>query len=343
MCAIIGWKGKLPKGLLSRLFSESEHRGKDSTGVAFRVNNRNVGYRQAVTAKTFVSENPKNMGDARRSFAGIGHTRRASPGMPINNTNAHPFAFYKYFFAHNGRITNWKEVKAVLVDHYTELLDRAKADKKEAEEANDEANVRKAEETLKAHTYYLNYAKGCTTDSMVLGPYIEARDFSSIMGCMALVWMKGENVYTLRKGKEAIAATVCWAYTEKVDDDNPGEDHIVTIVGSTREIIQKALEGVGKIAFNIEWNEFAPGRIFRLEPNRLVDEGAVEVQQEIEDDFSSQIVDCPVETTEVADNGATATTPQPAVTDAGETPADLMAQLRAEQKQPETTAAQGNN
>src|SRR5574343_196410 len=298
MCAIIGWSGKLPKGLLSRLFAESESRGKDSTGLAFRVSGRNLSYRQAVPAKLFVNENSKNIGDARRSLRGIGHTRRASPGMPIDNNNAHPYAFWKYFYAHNGRIANWQEIKEVLVNHY----------KSEYERLKDTADT----EGAKAAKYYWHYANSCTTDSMVLGPYIDARDFSSVMGCMGLVWLKGENVYTFRYAKEAIAANLIWKYKEKVDNEEP-QDQFLTIVASTKKIIEDALAKTEKVGFDVKFTEFAEDRIFRVEPQGLVDEGTAPVNQAIEDTFSSETVG---ETDTAA--GTTATTPnEPAVTPSG--------------------------
>lgn len=298
MCAIIGWSGKVPKGVMTKLFIESEHRGKDSTGVAFRVSGKNVAYRQAVPARIFVSENTKNMGDARRSLRGIAHTRRASPGMPINNQNAHPFGFWKYFYAHNGSIKNWREIKDVLAVHYKKLVE--------------DAFQKKDMEAFKAHAYYYDYCtgitptmrgddleyldnpkhKGITTDSMVLGPYIEARDFRSVVGCMALVWLKGENVYTFRWAKEAVAANIIWSYKEKTDDDEAGQDHMVTIVASTQKILEDAFNAIkDKVDFQMEVKEFDAGRVFRLEPTGLVDEGAVPVDQPVEDRFSSETVD----------------------------------------------------
>lgn len=261
MCAIIGWKGNLPKGLMTRLFVESEERGKDSTGVAFRVAGKNVAYRQAVPASTFVRENPKNMGDARRSLAGIGHTRRASRGMPINNQNAHPFGFWKYFYVHNGFVQNWKEIKDLLKVHYMEL--KAKA--------IDQGN----EEAARQYEYYYEFVAGATTDSMILGPYIDARDFSSIIGCMALAWIRGENVYTFRVAKEAVAANVMWRYKEEVDGQPAGVDQMITIVASTGEILEKAFLAVSKIEYNIKWMDYDEGHVYRIDATGLVDEGAV--------------------------------------------------------------------
>lgn len=342
MCAIIGWSGKVPKGLMTKLFVESEHRGKDSTGVAFRTKDpqtghpKNVAYRQAVEARVFVKENSERMGEARRSLRGIAHTRRASPGMPINNQNAHPFGFWKYFYAHNGSIKNWREIKDVLIEHYKKLTE--------------EAFAKNDMEAFKSHSYYYTYCcgtsvviedgklvykpnpnhKGITTDSMVLGPYIDHRDFRSIVGCMALVWLKGENVYTFRWAKEAVVANVIWSYKEKTDDDEAGVDHMVTIVASTQKILEDAFAGIkDKVDFHMEVKEFEAGRVFRVEPTGLVDEGEVPVDRPVEDAFSSEIVD------------ACAVTEDPSMVQGGELTDAEKAAAQAELRSTQETPGEG--
>jgi predicted glutamine amidotransferase len=278
MCAIISWTGKLPKGLLSKLMTESEARGHDSTGLAFRSSGKNYGYRQAVSAKVFVNENNKNMSEARRSTRGIGHTRRASPNMPIDNANAHPYSFWKYFYAHNGRINNWEDIKKLLIEHYENEL-------KEMQRINDQ-------EGIKAAAYYKKYAENCTTDSMVLGPYIESRDFSSIVGCMALVWMRGDHVYTFRYAKEAVAALIKWKYKEPVDNEAV-EEHKLVVVASTRQIVDQAINKLDKLEYSIEYNEFPEDHVYLLNenaPGGLLDEGTIPVNVAVEDKFSSETV-----------------------------------------------------
>lgn len=282
MCAILGWNGKMPKGLISNLLRGMESRGRDSTGIAFRVKTssgqmQNKCYRLADTAHRFVTENESILSDARRSVIGIAHTRRASPNMPINDRNAHPFPYWRFFFAHNGKIQNWRTIKSLLQNHF------ASEAKRLAAENNPMA---------KTAEYCTDYANSITTDSMVLGPYIESRDFRSIQGCMGLVWMMGPNVYTLRFEKEAVACTVVWRYTSiELAEKETSEDEIITVVASTPEIIKNAFEKCSGIEFELgSVVEFTEGHIYRIEPDGLLDEGAVPMGIGQQDKFSSDAV-----------------------------------------------------
>lgn len=113
MCAIIGWAGQLPKGSLSAMLLAGQRRGRDATGIAFREDReggkrRTVSYRLAMPAEVFARQNPHLLKAARLSPIGLAHTRRASPGMPRDDANAHPFHHAKLTYAHNGFISNWK-------------------------------------------------------------------------------------------------------------------------------------------------------------------------------------------------------------------------------------------
>jgi len=330
MCAIIGWAGKIPKGLLTRMLIGAETRGKDSTGLAFRAvedgKTCNLCYRHIVPARTFVDIHKDFVGDARRSFRGIAHTRNASPGMPIDNSNAHPYVYPwenmgKYYFAHNGRIQNWKVIKAEQIEIYSRELNElisefvaltASGEKPmTAEEVKvvltalakaEREPVSKEQDALKALAEdkfnaaqgiaaRLRYVENATTDSMILGPCIENRDFSEVDGCMALVWMKADNVYTFRSAKEAVAATVVWKY-KKPASGEPADDQLVTIVASTKEIIEKSFDKIADaVDSDIAFINYDEGRIYRLMPNTMVDEGRVPVHQAIEDEFSSSVVE----------------------------------------------------
>jgi len=277
MCAIISWKGKLPKGLLTQLLLKSERRGRDSTGVAFRLASSTVSYRQAVPANEFVSdpENNKFLGDARRAMSGIAHTRRASPGMPIDNRNAHPFLYWRYFFAHNGKIQNWKSLQQRLIDHYSQVANSATDD-----------------ESRKSAEWCVHYCRNIQTDSKVLGPYIHTENFSLIEGCMALVWLKGDEAFTLRMAKEATATSVIWRYIVPPKDEEI-EDHMVTIVGSTHEIIDDSLKSLSKV---IEYdrgsfNDFPEGIIYKIEANGLKEHKRLDQKPvAMEDQFTSEEV-----------------------------------------------------
>lgn len=315
----------------------AESRGKDSTGVAFRAIENgtpcNLCYRHIVPARTFTEIHRDFLGDARRSFRGIAHTRNASPGMPVDNMNAHPFPYpwessAKWYFAHNGRVVNWKELKAAQIDTYTRELNDIIGSlvvltSRPGEPPTDFAEVKavltalskperdavaKQQAELKAISEdkfvaaqgiaaRLRYLESAETDSMVLGPCIENRDFSEVDGCMALVWMKADNVYTFRSAKEAVAATVVWKYKKQEPDGMRTQDgdQVVTIVASTKEIIEKSLEKISdEVDASISWLTYDEGRIYRLMPGSLVDEGRVPIHRAIEDEFSSATVETEV-------------------------------------------------
>lgn len=316
MCAIIGWSGLMPKGLLSKLLVQAESRGKDSVGMAYRVDGKNVCYRHAVPAREFVTSSEKLVGEARRSLRGLAHTRRASPNMPVDNANAHPFGFWKYFFAHNGRITNWQELKNALVIRYQTAyedalaalgqlsIDRAAVDAalahavtpvdkdKRPAGLDDNLTMLKAipgYDALYAAAYCVDYARKITTDSMVLGPYIDTRDLSGVVGCMGLVWMRGNSVYAFRHGKEATAATIVWKYLSPKANE-PSGDQVVTVVASTQEIISLALAAMDSkvVEFSFSFFDFPENTVFRIEPSGLETEGQIPVNQVVvEDAWSS--------------------------------------------------------
>lgn len=301
MCAITGWAGKLPKGVLTQLLINAEERGRDSTGVAFRLEGRNKSFKSAVSATEFVNEkeNQNFLGHARRSLRGMAHTRRASAGMPINDDNAHPFLYWHVLFAHNGKVQNWKEIKAFLIEHFQNSLAKVKAASPENEEL------------IKTHEFCLRYSTKITTDSMVLGPYIISRNFSSIVGCMGLVWMHMSNLYCMRVAKEATSANIIWRYRDDVDPkvldkDADFQDHMVTLVASTREIILKSFERLKTIEFDVVEKDIEEGRVYKVDPTGIVDEGAVPINAtHIEDKFSSEVVKTETKVEEAADDEST--------------------------------------
>jgi hypothetical protein len=134
---------------------------------------------------------------------------------------------------------------------------------------------------------------------MVLGPFIQGRDFSNIIGCMALVWILKNNVYTFRVAKEAVWTNVVWTYKpDFIPTGETNDNHIVTLVGSTAEILDDSLDGIeGHVEFDRDTiKTYDEGRIYRVEPTGLVDEGAVPIYQAVTDEFSSAIVEEPVKT-----------------------------------------------
>jgi glutamine phosphoribosylpyrophosphate amidotransferase len=284
MCAIIGWSGVLPKGIITNLLREAESRGRDSTGIAFRTLGENLGYRQAISADQFIKVNNNMLGQARKSLRGLAHCRRASRGMPINDDNAHPFIFGKYFFAHNGKISNWEVLLKQRIEQHTKEL----ADLKAASEPN--------QRRIRWNEYLLQYLGKITTDSMVLGPYIAERNFQEVEGCFGLVWMATENVYVCHSCKELEAVEIIWHY--KDGDDK--SDQALTIAASTKEIVAEAFAAVKTIEYNYKFVTLEENRIYRLEPTGCVDEGVVPVNpKNYEDAFTSEPEPEAVTTTEI--------------------------------------------
>lgn len=316
MCAIIGWSGEMPKGLLTKLLTEAESRGHDSVGLAFRNEGHSMCYRHAVSAKEFVQKSSKMVGEARRSKTGIAHTRRASPNMPINNDNAHPFIFNKIIFAHNGRVENWEALKQkqllAFQAKYCELVKTLDPEMASLADAILVKGVKNPDglAKLKTVTGYadllhaatgINWCQSATTDSMVLGPNIYERNFSDVVGCMGLVWMMRDTVYTMRHNKEAVSATLHWT----CKPDSPSEvatEADLCLVASTKEIIEKAVAGLdlkGLKDHTLEvkitgWNEFPENIVYRIEPTGLVAEGEVPINQTVVSDKWSSIDDAAV-------------------------------------------------
>lgn len=268
MCTVLAWAGKLPKGFISRWLIQAEARGRDATGIAFRSSPTTSSIsRRSIPASLFVHEHDDVLKSARKSPRGIAHTRHASRGNPINARNAHPFTYLHTVFAHNGYIHNYEEIR-------NSLIVSTKADL-EASPTSD---------TLKKKLAYL---EGCTTDSMVIGPFIDANDFSSLVGDMGLVWMRGSNVMCMRTKKELSVCTVNWW-----SEDSPDAHYSVTLAASTNAIIDNALAHTPGIDYVDEYYNVEEAHVYRLEDADLIDLGTVAVNPgNTHDDFSSGKID----------------------------------------------------
>lgn len=254
MCAIIGWAGPIPPNLLKQLYLEAAHRGQDSTGLAFRsATGQNLTIRQAVRPQVFVGKQESYLEQAQRAVLGLGHTRRASPKMPVDNHNAHPYIWESYVFAHNGVVRNWKTLRGQQLRH----------------EWPDNADRRR------------KYLDGATTDSMVLGPCIEELNFSQVVGSMGLIWLEGDRLFCLRSAKELTSAVINWQLDDKVQ--------LATVVASTWEIVEKALAGLKNVEYDANEVELAESTLYAVTPAGPVNEGAVLTNSHNEaDSFSSR-------------------------------------------------------
>eukprot|EP01089_Gocevia_fonbrunei_P003846 TRINITY_DN1379_c0_g1_i1.p1 TRINITY_DN1379_c0_g1~~TRINITY_DN1379_c0_g1_i1.p1 ORF type:complete len:311 (-),score=41.81 TRINITY_DN1379_c0_g1_i1:120-1052(-) len=59
--------------------------------------------------------NLRHLAEHVQSHCIFAHVRAASPGLPITQTNCHPFQFGKILFMHNGGIAHWQKIKFRLI------------------------------------------------------------------------------------------------------------------------------------------------------------------------------------------------------------------------------------
>jgi len=115
MCGIIGYSGYRPAvPLLVEGLRRLEYRGYDSSGVAF-VRGCTIDVRKAA-GKLSQLESKLDDSSCLLATAGIGHTRWATHGLPVER-NAHPHLSQdgKIAIIHNGIIENFQELKDELV------------------------------------------------------------------------------------------------------------------------------------------------------------------------------------------------------------------------------------
>ena len=164
----------MPPGSLTKLLVAAQVRGTHSTGIAWfnRGCDRYSFYKNAVPAEKFVVDDNLNVALAETASFGIAHCRNASPKMPVNTDNAHPFVWHKLIYAHNGAVKNWH--------------------------------------TLRASLFNTEEGEKVTTDSMVLGPLLEYNDLSLARGSFGLVWLDKSKCWMARSAKELTAIHLTW-------------------------------------------------------------------------------------------------------------------------------------
>ena len=62
------------------------------------------------------NQNLRHLARTTRSACILAHVRAASPGLPVTETNTHPFVWRQYAFMHNGEIAGFARVKRALLD-----------------------------------------------------------------------------------------------------------------------------------------------------------------------------------------------------------------------------------
>jgi predicted glutamine amidotransferase len=266
MCCVLAWAGRLPKGLVTALLIEAQDRGKDSTGIAW-VDGKTgqvFGVKDTLRATLFRDTHSDCLHVARNSRAGIAHTRRASPKMPIDANNAHPFAWQGVVYAHNGKIDNWEDVQKDLATKYPEEAVRI---------------------------------RGWKTDSMVLGPSIKTRNFHDVQGCMGLVWLDEGKVYFARSAKELEAATLTYTIDGKQRSVSLVASTTETITKALEKIAakNKDFKQDELLFYTIQEN-----MIYECAPDAVYEIGATPFNPKNHGDaFSSSKVETPTSTTPV--------------------------------------------
>lgn len=66
------------------------------------------------------NENLREVARVTRSECILVHIRAASPGLPVNYTNCHPFTWQKFAFMHNGDVAGFKEVRRAVGQRYSD-------------------------------------------------------------------------------------------------------------------------------------------------------------------------------------------------------------------------------
>jgi hypothetical protein len=181
--------------------------------------------------------------EIQKSEQGIAHLRKASPRMPINSNTAHPFIYKSTVYAHNGIARNWLDLLEKLAHSATAAGDKPLQD----------------------------YLSKASTDSMVLGPFIESRDFSTVNGALGLVWMTGKDAYAFHACKELAAAQVTWNYA------GTKERHTFSLVVSTFDIIAKALAATPGIKYDAVEIILAENVLYSVSQAGIEDQGKLPV------------------------------------------------------------------
>ncbi len=135
MCRFVAYLGepisldslllKPANSLVHQSFDAKEFRLRvngDGFGVAWYAPDRDPAVRLRMVTPAWNNQNLKSLAPAMRSGCILAHVRAASPGLPVVETNCHPFVHGPFAFCHNGGVGDFRRVRRKLL---RELSDQA--------------------------------------------------------------------------------------------------------------------------------------------------------------------------------------------------------------------------
>ncbi|MHC4959958.1 MAG: class II glutamine amidotransferase [Planctomycetota bacterium] len=128
MCRFVAYLGepialdllllKPANSLVHQSFDAKEFRLRvngDGFGVAWYVEGRDVPVRLRTVTPAWNNQNLRSIAPAMESNCIVAHVRAASPGLPVVETNCHPFVHGRHAFCHNGSVGDFARVRRVLL------------------------------------------------------------------------------------------------------------------------------------------------------------------------------------------------------------------------------------
>jgi glutamine phosphoribosylpyrophosphate amidotransferase len=112
MCAILGYSGKVEASWLRQLFRRAAAYGPHAVGLAYLDAPSHVKvFKRAIHPDYFLRNCNHRLERAARFQLGLGHTRYGTVGDVKSDDNAHPFTDHGLIYAHNGCISNYRQLR----------------------------------------------------------------------------------------------------------------------------------------------------------------------------------------------------------------------------------------
>ena len=128
MCRFVAYLGepialdllllKPANSLVHQSFDAKEFRLRvngDGFGVAWYAKDREQPVRMRTVTPAWNNQNLRSLAPATKSDCVLAHVRAASPGLPVVETNCHPFVHGAYAFCHNGGIGGFATARRALL------------------------------------------------------------------------------------------------------------------------------------------------------------------------------------------------------------------------------------